>query len=99
MKPYIIMWLDQEVEEKGEGEKPQPAETITESLLHCQNTQESNTKSLEKQSKELREILFGTSESSVQEKLPRTKDQAETVNKQLPNEEARYILLTSFMKK
>ncbi|XP_022568065.2 meiosis regulator and mRNA stability factor 1 isoform X2 [Brassica napus] len=89
-KKYVAMVnQSEEVEERGEGEKRQPVETITESLLHCQNTQENNTKSLEKQSKELREILFGTSESSVQEKLPRTKDQAETVNKQLPNEEAR----------
>lgn len=89
MKPYVIMWLDQEVEEKGEGEKSRPVETITESLLQSQNTQENNTKCFEKQSKELREILFGTLESSVKEKLPRTKDQAETVNKQLLNEEAR----------
>ncbi|CAF2036820.1 unnamed protein product [Brassica napus] len=86
---HVAMVNQSEVEEKGGGEKSRPVETITESLLQSQNTQENNTKCFEKQSKELREILFGTLESSVKEKLPRTKDQAETVNKQLLNEEAR----------
>ncbi|KAF8052074.1 hypothetical protein N665_1612s0004 [Sinapis alba] len=71
----------------NQSEAP-PVETISEPQLQSQSTQE-NTKCFEKQSEELREILFGTSESSVKERLPRTKDQAETVNKQLPNEEAR----------
>ncbi|XP_018510409.1 uncharacterized protein LOC103837483 isoform X2 [Brassica rapa] len=88
-KHVAMVNQSEEVEEKGEGEKSRPVETITESLLQSQNTQENNTKCFEKQSKELREILFGTLESSVKEKLPRTKDQAETVNKQLLNEEAR----------
>lgn len=86
MKPYIIMWLYQEIEEKGAREKSQPVEIITEPQVQSQSTEE-KTKCLEKQSEELREILFGTSESSVKERLPRTKDQAETVNKQLPNGE------------
>ncbi|CAG7860288.1 unnamed protein product [Brassica rapa] len=84
-----VAMVNQSEAKKGEGEKSRPVETITESLLQSQNTQENNTKCFEKQSKELREILFGTLESSVKEKLPRTKDQAETVNKQLLNEEAR----------
>ncbi|KAG2316781.1 hypothetical protein Bca52824_019903 [Brassica carinata] len=68
--------------------KAPPVETNSEPQLQSPNTHE-NTKCLEKQSEELRKILLGTSESSVKEKIPRTKDQAQTVNKQLPNGEAR----------
>ncbi|KAJ0236335.1 putative endonuclease or glycosyl hydrolase with C2H2-type zinc finger domain-containing protein [Hirschfeldia incana] len=74
---------------KGVGEQSQPREeSMAEPQVQSQNTQE-KTKCLEKQSEELREILLGTSESSVKERLPRTKDHADTVNKQLLSGEAR----------
>ncbi|KAL0856378.1 hypothetical protein Bca101_061531 [Brassica carinata] len=77
----------QDSQEKHVAMAP-PVETNSEPQLQSPNTHE-NTKCLEKQSEELRKILLGTSESSVKEKIPRTKDQAQTVNKQLPNGEAR----------
>ncbi|KAG7535030.1 Zinc finger C2H2 superfamily [Arabidopsis thaliana x Arabidopsis arenosa] len=82
--------LDQELiyarklEEKDVREKAQPKETIAEPQSQSQNTQE-HTKFFEKQKKELRKIC-GTSESSVKELFPSTKDR-ETVNKQIPNGE------------
>ncbi|CAL9244454.1 unnamed protein product [Arabidopsis halleri] len=83
--------LDQELiyarklEEKDVREKAQPKETIAEPQSQSQNTQE-HTKFFEKQNEELRKIC-GTSESSVKELFPSTKDRVETVNKQIPNAE------------
>ncbi|CAA7030897.1 unnamed protein product [Microthlaspi erraticum] len=70
------------LQEKDVAEKDQPSETIAETQSLSQTPQE-NTKFLEKQNEELRETC-GTTEISVKESFPCTKD---TVNKQFPNGE------------
>ncbi|KAL1215091.1 UBP1-associated proteins 1C [Cardamine amara subsp. amara] len=73
------------LDEKVVRENAQPIETITEPQSQSQNTQ-NDAKFFEKQSQELREI-FGISETSVKELFSSTKEQEETVNKQLTNGE------------
>lgn len=73
------------LEEKDVREKSQPIITIAEPQSQSQNTQK-HTKFFEKQNEELRKIC-GTSESSVKEPFPSTKDLVETVNKLIPNGE------------
>ncbi|XP_019096105.1 PREDICTED: uncharacterized protein LOC104762229 isoform X3 [Camelina sativa] len=74
-----------EIEEKDVREKAQPIETVAEPQSQSENTQE-HTKFFEKQNEELRKIC-GTSESSVKERLPSSKDRVDTLNKQIPNGE------------
>ncbi|CAH2044055.1 unnamed protein product [Thlaspi arvense] len=72
------------LQEEGVGVKDQGREAIAEPQLQSQNTQENPT-FFEKQNKELGEIC-GTSENSVKEPFPSTKDRVETVIKQLTRE-------------